>query len=96
VSQPVAWIVLVGEVGYVDSLHVSVTEIGSDDAVVDPLVMLDNEVTEEEGGDVGMELEPVTTPPLVWVELTGKDEIVVFGDEDGKDAVDVTPVTQEP
>jgi hypothetical protein len=65
-----AWTVLVGEEGYAGSLHVSVTEIGRDVVVIDPLVVLDDEVTEEEGGDVGMELEPVATPPLVSVELT--------------------------
>jgi hypothetical protein len=63
------WTVFVSEVGYVGSLHVSVIEIGRDVVVVVPLVMLDGEVTEEEGGGVGMELEPVTTPPLVLVEL---------------------------
>jgi hypothetical protein len=64
------WTVFVSEVGYVGSLHVSVTEIGRDVVVVDPLVILDGEVTEEEGRSVGMELEPVTTPPLVLVDLT--------------------------
>ena len=52
----VAWTVLVGEVLYADSLHVSVTETGRDVVVIDPLVILDGEVTEEERGDVGMEL----------------------------------------
>jgi hypothetical protein len=88
------WTVFVGEVGYVGSLHVSVTEIGRDIVVVDPLMMLDSEVTEEEGRGAGMELEPVMTPPLVFVELAGEYEVGVFGDEDGKKAVDVTPVTQ--
>ena len=64
------WTVFVSEVGYVGSFHVSVTEIGRDVVVVDPLVILDGEVTEEEGRSVGMELEPVTTPPLVLVDLT--------------------------
>jgi hypothetical protein len=91
----VAWAVLVGEALYMDSLRVSVSGVGGDVVVVVPLAMLDGEVTEEEGGDIGMELGPVTTPPLVVAELTREYEIgVVVVVEDGKDAADVTPVTQ--
>ena len=41
-------------------------------------------------------LDPVTTSPLVSVELTGEYEIGVFGDKDGKDAVDGHPPMQRP